>query len=95
MIETKEHHLLFHKGEERLKQSGLGFLVNKSIKDRVSEFYGISDGVASLTLKLSKKFNLKIIQVCVPTFASTYKELKSFYEEVTQALDHRKLNRPS
>ena len=90
LIETKEHHLLFHKGKESLKQSGIGFLINKNIKDKVHELYGISDRVASLTLKLSNKFDLKIIQVYAPTSTSSDEELETFYEEVTQALDHQK-----
>ena len=47
-------------------------------------------GLRHLQKKLSKKFNLKIIQVYAPISARTDKELESFYEEETQAFDHRK-----
>ena len=43
LVETKEHHLLYHNGKEVLKQSGVGFFVHKDLKPKVKEFYGISD----------------------------------------------------
>ena len=90
LIETKEHHLFYHKGKENYKQSGVGFMVNKELKDHVREFHGVSDRVASLTLKLASSFDLKIIQVYAPTSASTDEELESFYEDISEAFDHRK-----
>ena len=90
LLETKEHRLLCHNGKEVLKQSGVGFLVHKDVKPKVKEFYGISDRVASVTLQLSKKFALKIIQVYAPTSTSTDEELEIFYENIDQAIDHQR-----
>ena len=90
-METKEHHLLYHNGKEVLKQSGVDFLIHKNLKPKVKEFCGISDRVASITLQLSKKFALKIIQVYAPTSTSTDEELEMFYENIDQAIDHQRV----
>ena len=65
LVETEEKYLFFYNGKEILKQSGVGFLVHKDLTSKLKEFYGVSDRVASLTLQLSSKFILKIIQIYV------------------------------
>ena len=95
LIETKEHHLLYHKGKETYKQNGVGFLVHKTIKSKVKEFYEVSERVVSLTLQLSRKHILKIIQVYAPTTTSTDEELEMFYEDVTQVFDHQRAQETS
>ena len=59
-------HVLYTKGGE-VSIGGVGFLVNKNIKDRVIQYEGTSDRVASLTLKVNKKYQLQVIQVYAPT----------------------------
>ena len=71
LMNIKEGYLLYHKGRDDIKQSGVGFLINKEITKNMKEFPGESDRVASLTIKLNRKYNLKIIQVYAPTSSST------------------------
>lgn len=51
LMNLKEGHLLFHRGKENIKQSGVGFLVNKDLAKNVKRFQGESDRVASPNIK--------------------------------------------
>ena len=58
-MQLNNGHVLYTKGGE--KSVGVGFLVNKSIKDRVVEFKGDSSGVTSLTIKINTKYYLQVV----------------------------------
>ena len=54
--------MFFHKGKDDITQSEVGFLVHKDIEKNIKQFHGISDHVISLTLKLNKRYDMKIIK---------------------------------
>ena len=60
-----EHVLCATGGEKSI--GGVGFLVNKYIKDRVVGFRGDSSRVASVTIKIHTKYYLQVVQVYAPT----------------------------
>ena len=69
---------------------GVGFLVNKNIKDRVVEFRGDSSRVASLTIKINAKYYLQVLQVYGPTSTHEDEKVDEFYEEVSKIMSENK-----
>ena len=57
IVQLSSGHVLYTKGGEK-SIAGVGFFVNKNIKDRVVEFRGDSSRVASLTIKINTKYYL-------------------------------------
>ena len=86
LIELRSKHLLYSYGKEKVKQSGVGFLINKNLKDNVTGFKAVSDRVASVTIQLSKRYKLNIIQVYAPTSQSTQQEIDNFYDDLNSLL---------
>ena len=74
-------HVLYTIGENE-SVGGVGFLVNKNIKDRVIEYEGESSRVTSLTLKVNSKYQLQVIQVYAPTSRNNDEEVEELYEEI-------------
>ena len=64
------------------KQSGVGFLINSSIKNHVKNFASKSDRAASLTLQLTKRNKLTIFQVYSPTSTSSTEDIEGFYDDL-------------
>eukprot|EP00795_Rhopilema_esculentum_P010855 gene10855-biopygen13293 len=62
---------------------GVGFLVNKNIKDRVIEYEGESSRVTSLTLKVNSKYQLQVIQVYD-------EEVEELFEEIGKSMEKNK-----
>ncbi|XP_069980153.1 craniofacial development protein 2-like [Penaeus vannamei] len=48
----------------------------------IVEFYGVSERVASVTIKLNNRYSLQIVQVYTPTCSHSDEEIVSFYEDV-------------
>ena len=61
---------------------GVGFLVNKNIKDRVVQCEGENSRVASLALKVNSNYQLQALQVYAPTSNCSGEEVEEMYEEV-------------
>ena len=55
LVQLNSGHVLYTKGGET-SIGGVGFLVNKDIKDRVVEFRGDSSRVASLSIKINTEY---------------------------------------
>lgn len=47
----------------------------------------IFDRVASITLRLSERYTIQIIQVYAPTTSYSEEDIEEVYNEITQALD--------
>ena len=88
-MQLNSGHVLYTKGGEK-SIGGVGFLVNKDIKDRVVEFRGDSSRVASLTIKINTKYYLQVVQVHVPTSTHEDEEVEEFYEEVSKIMSENK-----
>ena len=48
-------------------ESGVGLIINQKLKHNIINFNNLSDRVASLKIKLSKRYALQIIQVYAST----------------------------
>ena len=70
--------LFYYHGHESKKQSGVGFLINSSIKNHVKKFASKSDRAASLILQLTKGNKLTIFQVYSPTSTSSTGDIEGF-----------------
>ena len=81
LIEVDDN-LLYYHGHESKKQSGVGFLINSSIKNHVKKFASKSDRAASLTLQLTKRNKLTIFQVYSPTSTSYTEDIEGFYGDI-------------
>jgi exonuclease III len=79
-------HVLYTKGGEE-SIGGVGFLVNKNIKDRVVKYEGESSRVASLTLKVNSRYQLQVIQVYAPTSSHSDEEVEELYEEIARTME--------
>ena len=89
LVQLNSGHVLYTKGGEK-SVGGVGFLVNKNIKDRVVEYRGDSSRVASLTIKINAKYHLQIVQVYAPTSTHEDEEVEEFYAEVSKIMSENK-----
>ncbi|XP_037784641.1 craniofacial development protein 2-like [Penaeus monodon] len=78
-------HISFHKGNDK-KLGGVGFLIHKKLKGNITEFHATSDRVASVTIKISKRYDIKIIQAYAPTSLSSQDAL----DDLRTALQRKK-----
>ena len=56
-------------------------MVNKNIAHNVISFKHLSDGVAELTVRINKLYQLKCVQVYLPTTSYPDEEIEKIYEE--------------
>ncbi|PIK56232.1 hypothetical protein BSL78_06870 [Apostichopus japonicus] len=71
-------------------EAGVGFLVHKSLAGNVTEFKGVNERLAQLTIKINKRYSLKIIQVYAPTSSYDDEEVEKLYEEINELLQNNK-----
>ena len=72
------------------KQGGVGFLIHKKPKGNIEEFHATSIRVASATIRISKRYKIRIIQVYAPTSVSSQEELEEFYDDLQTEMRHKK-----
>lgn len=89
-IKLTEGHLLYYQGQQDKRQHGVGFLVNRSVAENVIEFHSISERIASVTIQLTKRYCMKIIQAYAPTADKPQEEIEDFFEKLGQELQRRK-----
>ena len=89
LVHLNSVHVLYAKGGEK-SIGGVGFLVNKDIKDRVVEFRGDSSRVASLTIKINTMYYLQDVQVYAPTSTHEDEAVEEFYEELSKIMSENK-----
>lgn len=51
------------KAQGSKQESGVSFLVHKSLDKYIVEFHGVSERVASSIMNMIKRLNLKVVQV--------------------------------
>ena len=64
------------------QRHGVGFMVNKNIVHNVISFRGLSDRVAELTVRINKRYQLKCVQIYLPTTSYPDEEIEKVYEEI-------------
>ena len=74
-------HLLYH-SEANNRQSCVGFLVNKTWKDNLTRLSSRSSRVAELVLRITDKYQLKIVQEYAPTTSHSDKKTDNFYNTI-------------
>lgn len=84
-IEEYEQYILCHTGETP-GLYGIGFLVNKRLKNNIESYIGLSERVGILNITL-KNINISIIQVYAPTERCTEDEIENFYITVNKAIE--------
>ena len=81
----KSGHLLYHsKGNNG--QAGVGFLMNRKRKDHIVRVNSISPRVAERVLCITKRYNLKIVQIYAPKTSYSEDDINSFYNDVDETL---------
>ena len=77
-------HLLFHYKANN-GQAGVGFLTNKKCKDHIVRVSSFSPRVAELVMCITKRYNVKIVQIYA---ATTYSEedIYSLYNDDDETL---------
>ncbi len=81
IMETKRGNLFYYMGQKG-GQKGVGFLINKKWKGKITEFQGISDRISRIKIQISIKQVVSVIQVYAPTSASDNEEINRFYESL-------------
>ena len=80
------NHYLFNSGNNSTKKNGVGFLIHKSLYEKVADFSPISDRIAYIQLQ-QKKNKLKIIQCYFPTSDHEDDEIEEMYEQLQNEID--------
>jgi len=86
MITLQSGNLFYFREGDQLSQGGVGFLIHKDLAGSVVEISSVSTRVAYLTIKLTEKYKLRVIQVYAPT--STYPDevAEAMYEDIAKAI---------
>ena len=56
----------------------------------MEEFHASSDRVASVTIRISKRYKIRVVQVYAPTSLSSQEELDEFYEDLYTEMKYKK-----
>lgn len=78
-----ESHIFCHTGETQ-GHHGVGFLINKNLKNNILSYTGLSERVCLLHLKFDKE-EFSIIQAYAPTKEASNDEIDSFYATLREA----------
>ena len=89
-IVLKSGNTLYTSTCNRRRGNGTGFLVGKSIRQRIFSFEALSDRVSSLTIKINRRHNMKIIQAYLPTTDYDDEEVEEVYETILEAIGKTK-----
>ncbi|KAL3287171.1 hypothetical protein HHI36_001650 [Cryptolaemus montrouzieri] len=82
----KSGHLMYQRNtENNAHVGGVAILVNKRLTHKVIEMRSISNRVIYITIKISQRYKLQVIQVYAPTSTAEDEEIESFYEDISMA----------
>ena len=68
-------------------QAGVGFLVNKKWKDNITRVSCGNARVAELVLRITYRYQLKIVQVYAPKTSHSDEETDNFYNTIDKILE--------
>ena len=68
-------------------QSGVGFLVNKKWKYYIKRVSSGNSRVAELVLRITDRYQLKIVQVYAPNTSHSDEETDNFYNTIDKILE--------
>ena len=79
-------HLQYH-SEANNGQAGVGFLINKKWKHNITRVSSGSSRVAELILRITDRYQLKVVQVYAPTTSHSDEETDNFYNTIDKILE--------
>ena len=82
VVELPNNNILYNSG-------GVAFLIHEKLRSNIEGFKAISDRVASVVIRISKRYKIKLIQVYAPTSVSP-QELDNFYGDLYTATQNSK-----
>ena len=78
---NSDDHYIYFCGQESLRRNGVVLIVNKQVQNSVLGCNLKNDRVNSVCFQ-GKSFNIKVIQVCVPTTNAEVAEVEWFYDDL-------------
>ena len=89
--QTEDGHVLYYSGESDKHTNGVGFLVNRTIKNCVLECQPISSRVISIRLRATP-FNITVLQAYAPTTSHDDDVVEEFYTQLQSLINkvHKK-----
>ncbi|XP_072043116.1 craniofacial development protein 2-like [Amphiura filiformis] len=90
LVELRSRSMFYYKGRDNDSNSGVGFLVNKNIKDKTISYRNSGDRIAQIIIQLTERYRLQIIQVYAPTTNHDEEEVIELYEEVYKLIEEEK-----
>ena len=88
VLNNAGHDTVYYSGSDE-QRYGVVFVVNKNIAHNVTGFRGLSEGMVELTVRLSKHYHLKFVQVYLPTTSYPDDEIM-IYEEIKNIIINSK-----
>ena len=83
---NSDDHYIYYCGQEFLGRNGVAIIVNKRVQNAVLGCNLKNDRMISVCFQ-GKPFNIKVIQVCVPTSNAEEAEVEWFYEDLKDLLE--------
>ena len=77
--------MLYH-SEANNGQGGVGFVINKKLKDNITRVTSGNSRVAELVLRITEIYQLKIVQVYAPTISHLDEETDNVYNTTDKIL---------
>ena len=83
---NSDDHYIYYCGQESLRRNGVAIMVNKKVQNAVLGCNLKNDRMISARFQ-GKPFNIKVIQVYVPTSNTEEAEVERFYEDLQDLLE--------
>ncbi|KAL0810833.1 hypothetical protein ABMA28_010143 [Loxostege sticticalis] len=89
-IKLNSGHTFYYRGKANSHQHGVGLLINKRLNNNIMTIDSVSDRVLYLTLSITKKVTLKVVQVYAPTSKAPDEDIEQVYENVSKCIHENK-----
>ena len=83
---NSDDHYIYYSGQEYLRRNGVAIIVNKRIQNAVLRCNLKNNRMISICFQ-GKPFNIRVIQVYVPTSNAEEAEVERFYEDLQDLLE--------
>ena len=86
---NSDDHYIYHGGQEALRRNGVAIMVNKRVQNTVLGCNLKNDRMISVRFQ-GKPLDITVMQVYAPTSNAEEAEVKRFYEDLQNLLEHPK-----
>ena len=90
-IQLKSGNVIYWKEHDDRSELGVGFHINKEILSNIINFKAINERIITITIQLTRKYKIQIIQVYPPT-SHDDKEIEDFYESLDSTIKEEESN---